>query len=509
MKTLSLLLAILTLSFFLQTNAAATLRNANADFWEDYYRPLTANELRYSLRDYEVSGNMCPLSSVPARKRTQTFVPSNQTLANLRISLTVRNILNRTRSQEAFDLAYNGAVYITENYKHTISYVGTFQNHPGGYQGATEYGLLGMTTTIQVLADPVGYEWEDDNTVVITAYQGGNILFDVTLGDYTVKARGFTLQTVFHFEPGTIRAASELSIVDSDWPKLTDMASGFVPNFVICNFLMVPRCNKNDPIDGRNYMQVDAGYANAGACQVAMDGRSAHPTVCPYPLQSHTARCGLLHLALADRHPEIHCAHTNETGPVCQDGCLVGGACSDPAPANAKCLNLAQYDDIYYSVVPHYDDICKNGYRYENGACQLLLCDSQDKCPSSGDSYVCNPTTRACECNPTFINNPYFDPSDNSNRDYCVCPDKRYHVEKNVTSGLDVCVLEGRCFNGDVKMCPQNPTTVSCTDPPNTFTIMGNCKCNPGYDGGLSIDCTCPEGKEEEWSQELHGKICV
>ena len=431
------------------------------------------------------------------------FIPSNATLTALRIQ-SIGILYNRTLSFADFGIAFGGNIYVTPNFRHTIAYVGDFQNVENGPQLATEYDSLGLSPAIQVLPVPIGGWWQDENTFISTAREGGNIRFNATLGDYSIKARGFMLHSVYKFEPGTRRIASELSIPDSDWHKLTNAASDPLPNFELCEFLAYPFCNLIDPIDGRNYFTVDANYTDVNDCIYWANQVDAVHSVCPYPQRSNTNLCRLIHYLLAQENPEIHCAHGRWLSEPCDDSCLP--ACGDLQSSVATCEDLAPYVSVYDSVVPSYRKVCKNGFYGDGSTCAPLECGHHGKCPSTENSYVCD-TDNTCECNPTYIVNPNFDPNDANKGDYCVCPDSTYQVVKNDTSGQKICIMVGRCINLDNKMCPQDRKMVTCSPIQNPYSTVGNCDCNPGFDGGLDIDCTCTGDIVN--SPLLGAKVCI
>jgi len=236
------------------------------------------------------------------------------------------------------------------------------------------------------------------------------------------------------------------------------------------------------------------GFADCFAYHAFLTAKGA---VCGTNLVDHTAGCFLRHILTyltngASPGHANHWAKLSHGNTKCLDTCEpVLATChpnANPIPGNTINQQAATFD--YFCRCPV--GFAGNGV----DACDPVTCVVDSDCKPNRASY-CDSSDGLCKPLDTFSWNPLLGKAE--------CPEGHKAWYNTTTDRFD-CVRTDKCW--DVRECPQEPPRVSCVYPGNLASPFGVCQCNPGYDGGYGVECTCPEEKEEEDVSDQF-KVCL
>jgi hypothetical protein len=211
----------------------------------------------------------------------------------------------------------------------------------------------------------------------------------------------------------------------------------------------------------------------------------------------HTPTCMYRHMLtyLGIGASPVHAAHwAKDTygNPKCVDRCVdVLATChpdADPIPGNT--IDIASSSLSYYCQ-------CPIGYAGDGvNTCDPITCTKDSDCKPNRATY-CDTIDGLCQPMDTF----QWDRVNGVG----VCPDG-FKAWYNITTGVFDCIRNDKCWN--VNHCLQQPSRVTCQYIGNLASPFGNCICNPGYEGGFDIECSCPSDKQEkEVSNGFH--VCL
>ena len=388
-----------------------------------------------------------------------------------------------------------------------------------GYKGtgtfAPSFIALEYEMTVFVVAQIFGFvptivqTFFDPASVIMTGPDTMQIFYFInfTTGFNGV---GYSISGIFRavdyiqFAPGTTTILFVYSDFSDAFLRASLIAAGAAATPQgVCQFIYIS-CNGSDALGGpRPYINL-TNYTSMDDCVNDLTSLAKSP--CPYPAQSHSGQCKLIHALSAAFVPTVHCPHTRKyNSTVCFDQCLPQCASCD---VNAECVGSVpgiqsnDFTTVYYCQ-------CKPGFVGNGNTCTPLACTggSHNLCPAATGSYNC--TTGSCTCTKTFD----YNPSNYSNNNLCTCPSPK--KTQWTDAGQFSCVDQGGCVDDNHRwMCSSmwgfDYNQVTCQPLAGNFwTYFNYCRCNYGFGGGINFPCTCSNSSRVLWSPTFNGEVCL